>query len=75
MAEKKDIKKQIAKVKKEIKLLEEKRLRSQGNLLEAYVDQKQPAKSDIDYFKTLSSLIKLQRENLHLLEEELKEQK
>ncbi|MDE7263857.1 MAG: hypothetical protein K2N64_04275 [Anaeroplasmataceae bacterium] len=75
MVERKEIKKEIEKIKKEIKILEEKRLRSQGNLLEAYVDQKQPAKSDIDYFKTLSSLIKLQRENLHLLEEELAKEK
>lgn len=75
MAEKKEIKKKIAKVKREIKSLEQKRLRSQGNLLEAFVDKKEPAKSDIDYFKTLSSLIKLQRETLYLLEEELKEQK
>ncbi|MDE6407869.1 MAG: hypothetical protein K2K50_04620 [Anaeroplasmataceae bacterium] len=69
-----EIKKKIAKAKREIKSLEQKRLRSQGNLLEALVDKKEPSKSDVDYFKTLSSLIRLQRESLHLLEEELKEQ-
>ncbi|MDE6413937.1 MAG: hypothetical protein K2K48_00825 [Anaeroplasmataceae bacterium] len=74
MADKMEIKKKIAKAKREIKSLEQKRLRSQGNLLEALVDKKEPSKSDVDYFKTLSSLIRLQRESLHLLEEELKEQ-
>ena len=74
MANKAEIKKKIAKAKREIKTLEQKRLRSQGNLLEAFVDKQEPSKSDVDYFKTLSSLIRLQRETLHLLEEELLEQ-
>lgn len=71
MSKKSELKKAIAESEKEIETLEKKRLRSQTALLESFLDHTQPSDRDAEYFRVYSSLIKLERENLHKLKEEL----
>ena len=72
MSKKEDLEKEIAVAEEEIKDLEQKRLRSQSAILEAFLEKQEPNKRDADYFKTLTSLINLQREKLQILNDELK---
>ena len=46
-------------------------MRSQASLMESLIDKEEPKEQEKSYFKTLSSLIKLQREKLQMLTDEL----
>ena len=65
------LKKQIEESEQEIESLEKKRVRSQSALLEAYINHTTPDDADVEYFRVFTSLIKLERENLRKLNEEL----
>ena len=71
MSKKEDLLKEIAAAEAEIAELEQKRLRSQSSILESMIDKKEPDEREKQYFKTLSSLIRLQREKLQMLSDEL----
>ena len=71
MSKKSDLKKAIADSEKEIAELEKKRARSQSAVLESMLNHAEPKKKDAEYFRTYSSLIELERENLRHLREEL----
>ncbi|MDE6946531.1 MAG: hypothetical protein K2P14_05040 [Anaeroplasmataceae bacterium] len=71
MSKKEDLLKEINIAEAEIEKLEQKRLRSQSSIIEAWIDKEEPQESEKKYFKTLSSLIKLQREKLQMLSDEL----
>ncbi len=71
MSKKTTLKKQIEESEQEIEALEKKRVRSQSALLEAYINHSTPADADVEYFRVFTSLIKLERENLRKLNEEL----
>lgn len=75
MSRKRDLKKQILESEKEIISLEQKRNRSQSSLLEAQLNNESPNASDVEYFKLYSNLIKLERENLRQLNQELEKLK
>ncbi len=66
-----ELKAAIAASEEEIEKLEKKRLRSQSALLEAQLDKREPDARDAEYFKALTSLIRLEREKLRLLQAEL----
>lgn len=71
MSKKSDLEKAIKESEKEIDLLEQKRIRSMSAFIEALVNHDTPAAEDVEYFKTFSGLIDLERENLRRLNEEL----
>lgn len=71
MEKKAEIEAAIEKQKTELADLEVKRLRSQSDLVEALVDKVEPNETDVKFFKTISSLIRLEREQLQMLQEEL----
>lgn len=71
MSKKSDLEKAIKDSEKEIDLLEQKRIRSMSAFIEALVNHDAPAAEDVEYFKTFSGLIDLERENLRRLNEEL----
>ena len=71
MSKKSVLKKSIAKTEAEIDELEKKRNRSQSSILEAYLSNQHPTKADVEYFRTYSKLIEVERENLRKLQEEL----
>lgn len=71
MSKKSELKKAIAESEKELELLEKKRSRSQSALVEAVVANVKPDDEDIKYFQVYTSLIQVERENLHKLREEL----
>ena len=68
MADKSEIKIAIAQSEQQIEELEKKRLRSQSALLEAYLMKAEPDQKDVDYFKVLTSLIRLERDNIRKLQ-------
>lgn len=70
MSKKKDLLKAIEKSEKEIQTLEFKRIRSISTFIEALVNHDEPAPEDVEYFKTFTGLIDLERENLRRLNEE-----
>ncbi len=71
MSRKSELEKAIRESENEIDLLEQKRLRSMSSFIEALVNHDTPSEEDIEYFKTFSGLIELERENLRRLTEEL----
>lgn len=71
MSRKEELLEEIQKTEAEIKDAEQKLLRSQSSLLEALLDKIEPPKSDVQYFKTLLSIIRLGREKLQLMQDEL----
>lgn len=71
MSKRSELKKAIVESEKEIDNLEKKRNRSQSAVLEAILAQTKPKKADVEYFRTYSSLIEVERENLRKLREEL----
>ena len=71
MSRKSEIKREIKAGEAEIENLEKKRMRSQSALLEAIIREEKPNKADVEYFKTFSELIEVERENLRKLQEEL----
>ncbi len=71
MSKKGELKRKIAESEEEIVLLEQKRGRSQSALLEAIISNRQPDPTDVEYFKTFSQLIDLERANWRKLKSEL----
>ncbi len=71
MSKKGELKRKIAESEEEIALLEQKRGRSQSALLEAIITNRQPDPTDVEYFKTFSQLIDLERANWRKLKSEL----
>ena len=71
MSKKSVLKKAISETETEIDELEKKRNRSQSSILEAYLSNTRPSKADVEYFRTYSKLIEVERENLRKLKEEL----
>lgn len=71
MSKKGELKRKIAESEEEIVLLEQKRGRSQSALLEAIITNRQPDPTDVEYFKTFSQLIDLERANWRKLKSEL----
>ena len=71
MSRKSELEKAIRESENEIDLLEQKRLRSMSSFIEALVNHDTPSEEDVEYFKTFSGLIELERENLRRLTEEL----
>jgi len=71
MSKKGELKRKIAESEEEIALLEQKRGRSQSALLEAIISNRQPDPTDVEYFKTFSQLIDLERANWRKLKSEL----
>lgn len=78
MSKKKELLEEIAVTKAELADLEQKQLRSQASIVESLIDKEEPKEQEKSYFKTLQSMIKLQREKLQMLTDEfqlMKEQK
>lgn len=71
MSRKSDLEKAIKESENEIDLLEQKRIRSMSAFIEALVNHDTSSPEDVEYFKTFSGLIDLERENLRRLNEEL----
>ena len=71
MSKKKDLEKAIAESEMEIETLEQKRIRSQSSLLNAFLKHTEPSPEDVQYFNIYSSLIDLERESLRKLHDEL----
>ncbi len=71
MSKKGELKRKIAESEEEIVLLEQKRGRSQSALLEAIISNRQPDPTDVEYFKTFSQLIDLERANWRKLKSAL----
>ena len=71
MSRKEELIAEIEKQKDELNELERKRMRSQSDLVEALIDKVEPNETEVKFFKTLSSLIRLEREQLTSLQEEL----
>lgn len=71
MSRKSELEKAIRESEAEIEMLEQKRLRSMSSFIEALVSHDTPSEEDVEYFKTFSGLIELERENLRRLNEEL----
>ena len=71
MSKKSELKRAITESEEEIESLEKKRSRSQSALLQAIIDDKKPNAMDVEYFKTYTSLIDVERENLRKLKAEL----
>ena len=71
MSRKEELIAEIEKQKDELNDLERKRMRSQSDLVEALIDKVEPNETEVKFFKTLSSLIRLEREQLNCLQEEL----
>ena len=73
MAKKKSqLKKEIKQTREEIERLEHKLGRSQVAIINAIISQAKPSDADIEYFRTYSQLIDVERENLQSLMAELK---
>ena len=71
MSKKSELEKKIRESEAELDMLEQKRLRSISSFIEALVSHDTPSEEDIEYFKTFSGLIELERENLRRLNDEL----
>lgn len=71
MSRKGDLEKAISACEDEIEVLEKKRLRSLSGFIEAIVTHGNLNQEDVDYFKTYSDLIDLEREKMHKFKEQL----
>lgn len=71
MSRKSELEKAIRESEAEIDSLEQKRIRSMSAFIEALVNRDTPSAEDVEYFKTFSGLIDLERENLRRLQAEL----
>lgn len=71
MSRRSELEKAIRESEAEIDSLEQKRIRSMSAFIEALVNHDTPSPEDVEYFKTFSGLIELERENLRRLQEEL----
>ena len=73
MFEKLGLKRKIAKYKKNIAELEQKRSRSQAALVEAILTHTTPNDDDVDYFNHFTGLINAERDKMHVAMKELEE--
>lgn len=64
------LKKQISRCLREIRLLEQRRSRSQAALVSAILSGTTPADDDVDYFNRYTAEINATRERLHQLKRE-----
>lgn len=71
MSKKSELEKKIRESEAELDMLEQKRLRSMSQFIVALINHETPDDEDVEYFKTFSGLIDLERENLRMLNEEL----
>lgn len=71
MSKKSELEKAIAACEEEIEVLEKKRLRSLSSFIAALVDHGNLDKADVDYFKTYTDLIELEREKMRTLQDQL----
>ena len=71
MSKKSELLKKIKESEAELDMLEQKRLRSMSEFIVALINHETPTDEDVEYFKTFSGLIDLERENLRLLNDEL----
>ncbi len=71
MSKKSELKRAITESEEEIENLEKKRARSQSALIGAIIENRKPNDVDVEYFKTFTALIDVERENLRKLREEL----
>ncbi len=71
MSKKSELKKAIAESERTLEELEQKRIRSQSALLQAYINQAAPPEADSEIFNLYSQLIDLERKHLNNLKEEL----
>lgn len=72
MKKERELKREIEDIEERIEDLERKRLRSQSSIVSSMLEKREPDARDAEYFRTLTSLIDLERENLRLLKSELK---
>lgn len=70
MSKKRDLKRAIKESEEEIESLEQKRVRSQAALMKSVINESKPNEMDVEYFKTFSSLIEVERANLRKLKQE-----
>lgn len=68
---KEELEKQIAELKKEISDNEQGLMRSLAALMEAIVDESSFKRNDVEFFKTLMAMIRLNRERLQMLNDAL----
>lgn len=73
MFEKRKLKKEIDKCKKNIDDLEQKRSRSQAALVEAILTQAEPDDRDVDFFNLFTGKITEERNKMHELMQKLEE--
>lgn len=71
MFEKLKLKKRIKRCRKEIVLIEKKRIRSQAALVEAILTNKTPDDSDVDFFNRFTSQIDIVRQQMQSYQQEL----
>lgn len=71
MSKKSELLKKIQESERELDMLEQKRLRSMSSFIVALINHETPTDEDVEYFKTFSGLIDLERENLRMLNDEL----
>lgn len=71
MSLKREIAKEINMLEQEIKILEEKRSRSQAVIIEALLSHIMPDETDVAYFRAFTQQINLKRERIAKLTEEL----
>ena len=71
MSKQGEILKKIGECEEEIDSLEKQRMRSQSMLLQALVDGESPNPVDVEYFKTYTQLIEVERANIKKLNKEL----
>lgn len=71
MFKKLKLKKQISKLKKQIEVLEQKRIRSQAALVTAILTDSTPSDDDVDYFNRYTAKIDEVRSQMTALENQL----
>lgn len=75
MSKKSDLKRQIEDSEKEIEALEAKLMRSQISIMGAILNNTDPSETDKEYFRIYTKLIEVERENLKVLNQQLKDLK
>lgn len=71
MFQKLKLKKEISKCKKQIEVLEQKRIRSQAALVTAILKHETPSDSDVDYFNSYTTKIDEVRAKMMQLKDQL----
>lgn len=71
MSQKRELAKEIHMLEEEMKILEAKRSRSQGHIIECLISKKDPDEQELQFFRTFSAEIEVKRERLIKLTEQL----